>query len=238
LSYLIAGQKIPEFAHALRDAGATFGLIGFDACLMNMVEIAYEIRERADVMVAAEGYEYAGAAGEGWPYCKIFSRLAATPSLSATALASAIVWEYRDHYEGNANYDHTLAAIHLGAATERLAREFRELSTRLLTNFQQNSAAIEAAHDAAASFVLGFVDVRELLENFNTRNLSAWSALQALRAIIFASWSHGPNAARYGGMSIFYPDKGSEPSKHLAEYSKLAFPCQTDWLAFLNAALA
>src|SRR5205823_6865956 len=53
--------------------GGKIAVIGMDACLMSMVEVAYQIRGAASVMVGSEQTE----PGEGWPYDSILRALAA-----------------------------------------------------------------------------------------------------------------------------------------------------------------
>jgi hypothetical protein len=65
-------------------------LLGFDACLMAMVEVAYEIREHADVMVGSEEVE----PGTGWPFDTILEDLVDDPSMSAFTLGDTIVSHY------------------------------------------------------------------------------------------------------------------------------------------------
>ena len=71
-----------------------FDIVGFDACLMGMVEVAYAVRNVTDYLVGSEESE----PGNGWPYDKILQALAATPTLSPNALAGTIVTEYVDSY--------------------------------------------------------------------------------------------------------------------------------------------
>ena len=80
-------------------------LVGFDACLMAMVEVAYEIREHGDVMVGSEKTE----PNDGWPWDTILSDLAATPAMSAAQLGEAIVSRYYQSY-GN---DQAISSISL-----------------------------------------------------------------------------------------------------------------------------
>lgn len=80
-------------------------LVGFDACLMAMVEVAYEIREHADVMVGSEATE----PGSGWPYDTILQDLVYNPSMSAVGLANTIIWRY---YKSQGD-DETQSATHL-----------------------------------------------------------------------------------------------------------------------------
>jgi hypothetical protein len=71
-------------------------LVGFDACLMGMVEVAYALRDVTNYVVGSEETEPLG----GWPYDAILGALDATPSYSPEDLAGVIVTEYVDSYPG------------------------------------------------------------------------------------------------------------------------------------------
>ncbi|MCK7472206.1 MAG: clostripain-related cysteine peptidase [Desulfomicrobium escambiense] len=99
---------IPELKKALEATKAILGkkidVLGMDACYMSMGEVAYEIRESADILIGAEGLE----PEFGWPYGRILARARAflgdatrNPTkrhLNPVELARAIVEEYITHY--------------------------------------------------------------------------------------------------------------------------------------------
>jgi len=64
------GDKItmPELEYALSaisvQMGKNIDIVGMDACLMAMTEVAYQIKNHADILVASEENE----PGDGWPY--------------------------------------------------------------------------------------------------------------------------------------------------------------------------
>ena len=66
-----------------------------DACLMNMVEVAYLLRESVNVIVGSEIEE----PFDGWPYAEILTRLTARPRQDAAALARWIVKSYLLSYK-------------------------------------------------------------------------------------------------------------------------------------------
>ncbi len=67
-----------ELKQVLQQAVSTLGkpldLLGFDACLMSMLEVQYQVRTCSQVMVASQEVEPA----DGWPYegilCKLVRR--------------------------------------------------------------------------------------------------------------------------------------------------------------------
>ena len=73
---------------------ATLHLIGFDACLMGMVEVAYEIRYYGSVMVGSA----AGEPMDGWPYDTILSDLTSNPGWNAAQLGTAVVDRFGKFY--------------------------------------------------------------------------------------------------------------------------------------------
>lgn len=75
--------------------GKNIDLVGMDACLMAMVEIVYQMKGYADILVASEETE----PGTGWPYAEILNPLLEAPEIfDPQALAQAIVLSYGNYY--------------------------------------------------------------------------------------------------------------------------------------------
>ncbi len=68
----------PEVIQAIRKSGMKFDLIGFDACLMQDIEIAAEMEPYTDYYLASEEVE----GGLGWYYTSPFGKLAKEPGIS------------------------------------------------------------------------------------------------------------------------------------------------------------
>ncbi len=76
--------------------GRKLDIVAFDACLMGMVEVAYQIKDFAKIMIGSEQTE----PGDGWPYEEILQRLANNPKMQPKQLAEDIVEAYVKSYEG------------------------------------------------------------------------------------------------------------------------------------------
>jgi hypothetical protein len=93
--------------HAYDATSITLDVVGFDACLMGMIEVAYEIKNYADFMVASEETE----PGDGWPYDTILDDLVGLERVrDPENLAKVIVERYGEFYgphgdETQAAYD-------------------------------------------------------------------------------------------------------------------------------------
>ena len=77
-------------------AGQGLTLVGFDACLEAMVEVAYEIRNDASVMVASEELE----PGDGWDYFNLLVDFQAEVSPTPERFGQIAVDTYMDSYAG------------------------------------------------------------------------------------------------------------------------------------------
>ncbi len=109
-------------------------LIGFDACLMGMVEVAYEIRSCGSVMVGSEEIEPGG----GWPYDLILNFLTSNPGCNAVRLGRVIVNKYYQSY-GN---DETQSAIRLGRMN-RLAGKISAFARTMRNSWNNDQNAVK-----------------------------------------------------------------------------------------------
>jgi len=97
--------QIGELGDALQDLD--LDLLVFDSCHMAMIEVAYEVYEDADVLVASE----ARVPTDGFPYEAIFAALSAAPTTGDEGFAALIVEQYAAYYESSIYTDWTLSTI-------------------------------------------------------------------------------------------------------------------------------
>jgi len=141
-----------EVQSALNAATPDMDLIGFDACLMQMIEVAHEIKDTgASVMVGSEETE----PFDGWPYNTLLTDLVATPALTPAQLGSAIVTRYYESYTN----DHTQAAIDLGQMNT-LSSTVSTLASTMISSWNTDTAAVKAA----AQSVMDELDIAIITE--------------------------------------------------------------------------
>ncbi|MBU2572879.1 MAG: hypothetical protein KKH28_02225 [Elusimicrobia bacterium] len=85
----------PQLRQAMEQIGK-IDIFAMDACLMQMVEVGYEIRSYTDYVVASEETEPA----DGYTYNTWLAPLAAKPGMTGAELSKAMVDSYTDHYQG------------------------------------------------------------------------------------------------------------------------------------------
>jgi hypothetical protein len=84
----------PQMRMALEKVGGV-NILGMDACLMQMAEVAYEIKDYSDYVVASEETE----PGDGYTYNTWLDPLVKEPTMDAKKLSVAMVNSYGDHYQ-------------------------------------------------------------------------------------------------------------------------------------------
>ena len=84
----------PQLGLALREMGKV-DVYGSDACLMQMPEVDYELKDHADYIVGSEETE----PGDGYTYDLFLGPVAANPEMGPAELAKTAVDAYSDHYQ-------------------------------------------------------------------------------------------------------------------------------------------
>lgn len=176
-----------EVRSALDAAATNVHLIGFDACLMAMIEVAYETRNTGPtVMVTSEETE----PGDGWPYNTILSGLKSNPSWTPTQLGSWIVDKYYESY-GNSE---TQSAVNL-TQMATLATAVSNFADAMINNWNTNQAAVKTAAQAVMTAITN--------ARINEKHGSAWPGAHGL-AVYFPR-TVGEFDANYNGSIIQFP---------------------------------
>jgi len=236
-----------ELKRALADAVTQAGLeridvLGMDACLMAMLEVAYQTRDTCSYVVASEEVEPM----RGWPYDDLLRALAANPQAGARTVANQAVARFVKSYDrGILSPDVTLSAIE-SAQLPALVEALDTLSLALLRRMHERAIfeAVTLARRKAQRFQNdGYVDLahflRLLLErrpNDMPLRIAVQPALEALgpgRAVAVSD-TLGSGVEQAEGMAIYFPERGSSPNDGLtALYARLDFAADCRWPALL-----
>lgn len=220
-------MSLADIATAIADAGVPLDIVNFDACLMAMYEVAYELRSAARYLVASEEVE----PGDGDPYELILGDLTATPAMTAEQLATAIVNRYDESYETITRDVVTKSAYDLTQMTT-LDAQLRDLADALRDNIATERVNIQTARDATLEFqVYSYRDLGEFLQRLE--NLTSNAALKTKIATVRATLLAGVVANQTGpsddariasatGMAIFLPKKNEVSPEELTAYATVA----------------
>jgi Clostripain family len=123
-------------------------VIGFDACLMAMLETGYAIRKVATFMIGSEELE----PGTGWNYERWLAPIVKSPNIDPKALAASTVTSYRAQY-GDV-YMTTLSAVDLRAVGE-LTSAVNRLADGAVKTLGNDRAALRTARQACRPYGTG-----------------------------------------------------------------------------------
>jgi hypothetical protein len=101
--------------------GKKLDILGFDSCVMGMLEVGYQFQVVADTMISSEG----SVPSAGWTYAKILGRLAKEGGGSPTSVAESFV---RDFIASQDSY--TVGGVSVDMAAWDL-NQFRDLTVQL-----------------------------------------------------------------------------------------------------------
>ena len=221
--------------------GAKLDLLGMDACLMSMLEVAYQCRRSVNVFVGSEETEPAA----GWPYQRVLGLLSKNAEQEASALGTAVVSEYVASYEtAPVTEVVTQAALDLRRA-DAAATALDGLAVALMAGLADPNiyAAIRRARRDAQSFYdRDYLDLLSLATLFQKycQSQPIYDAAQQLidvitpgapGSLVLSARSLGREMAEAHGVSIYFPPEGRvSPFYEALEISKT-----TRWNDFLEA---
>jgi hypothetical protein len=234
---------MPEVELALSRAGIGKGkpfgklkIMGFDACLMSMIEIVHHFKDQTELVVGSQQTE----PGNGWPYDKVLARAKGNPSV--TALASAIVAEYIKNYRASGESNVTQSAIDAGK-TPAAVTALHDLGKALLGVIDQQRPGISHSRSQAQAFdYADYVDLIHLA-GLLARNVTDVAAKRATanviataKASIIANGRYGNAMKNANGLSVWFPPTRDLFAQNRAKYLRLhSNDARQDWVDLLDA---
>ena len=228
-------MTLPDIRKAMEDAkdktGRKIDIVGFDACLMGQSEVAYELKDVANYMVASEESEGAG----GWPYHNILAKDVlnnfSTALMMKVELGPAEVAKFivRASAMDKENIP-TISAVDLnkmnnvGEATKQLTQAIIDTDTprpvlKTIIRKTQNFEGFKDHYDFCRRIVLSKDVKDEKLKKAAQKVMD-----EVYSAVILEEHSQQYPDAQ--GLSINIPSYNMTPSK---EYKATRFAKDTNW---------
>ena len=217
--------------------GHNVDILGMDACLMQMAEVAYELKDFVDYIVAAEEIE----PGTGWPYDKFAEIPAKNPGVTPKQYAMAMVEAHRLSYAGIKSEATTCSAIEcsrLGAFYAKL----EELAGILKLKVADNGVleVLKRVTDEVQKFDEGdhsdLVHLCQLLVQYCADEEIKTKAEQLINLmvaspskLIAANGTTGESMRNAFGLAIYFPRETFDP-----EYRTLINFGKTSWADFVE----
>ena len=223
---------IPEVEQSLKQAGVYFDLLAMDACLMGMLEVAYEVRNHTEIFVASED----NIPGKGFNYQHFLENLIASPNMGPDSLARVIIDSYISHYPFGTTL--TLSAVN-SLQLSSLTNEVNNLAKAIM---QDNRTSKEVYRNIITRETICFSDVDFIdLGDFALKLIghpqimssqvksSAQQVLNQVSNAVLYNRSQGNNSYwtlnNTQGLSIYLPIY----TKYVEKYQNLQFANNTNW---------
>lgn len=250
-SHLDPGEMRQVLDHVRKETGVKPDVLLFDACEMGQTEVAYELRNSAKFMVAAE--DLTGA--PGMPYAQIVARAAFDDKVSARDMATHIVRAAGDDqafrmFEDMDEAAGQLAAIDLTkvgdvrTACDQLSRVLRKGGIpreRLVqivkrTKKFQGPSKPDKDYRDLGDFAYNVLHSRHAKSD--EVRAAAQGVLDALDKAVIANQTEGDGMSKAHGLSVYLPtDGGRNPRRPQARdpfgYGKLEMSTDGQWDALI-----
>lgn len=193
--------------------GAKVDVIAIEGCQQAALEIAYEIGDYSDLIIASE------EVSTHWPYGYIISDLVnAHGTMNSSSIASMVV-DYYSQYSWMGGDIMTISAFNLSKVKTEVATAATGLADSLIANVTRFAHAIADAASRAESHeplwpLEAAASCRDLYDfalevkqgiSDTSIQLAAQNLMSAIEDACIAEW-HGPGHPDFHGLYIYLPD--------------------------------
>lgn len=237
----VAGGDLKKAMAEVRMAlGRNVSVLAFDACLMQMLEVMYEVKDAADIGVGTEDL----MPFNGFPYQEFLSLLVNQPTQSPRAYAAALPQLFVNSYNQGSQGDEevTLSALDL----TRLEPAVQALNARLRENIAFAAHAdFHSARRTCQTFSCEHVPPLPSDDNIDLLDFldkAPWQSPVAgktespddrFREAVLAHAGRGTMAGARG-IAVWFPDNYLALKLNHAAYRNLTFSRECGWLYFLD----
>lgn len=223
-------------SHVKNTTGVEIDVIGIEGCQQAALEIAYEIGDYANLIIASE------EVSTHWPYNYILSDLVdSNGTMNASSVASMIV-DYYSQYSWMGGDIMTLSAFNLSRVKTEVATATTNLADYLIANITRFAHAIaEAATRAESHEPIWSVEEAESCRDLydfaleieqgiadDSIQLAAQNLIHAIEDACIAEW-HGPGHPDFHGLYIYLPDDEDVYNARTSIYSQSYFMAHPLW---------
>ncbi|MGB9681689.1 MAG: clostripain-related cysteine peptidase [bacterium] len=219
-----------ELSNVFDSISRPIHIIGMDACLMQMEEVAYQIMYRGYYLVASQETEL----GDGWPYDTILQELKNNPNMDISQLPTIIVDKYMASYSSGVTQSSRILY------SREVAYKANELAHTIRNNpniWETVKVIISCTQNYYYTDYKDLYDFARRLKDNTSMPTSiknaAQSVMTAVNNVVTAEGHSGTNLANSHGISIWLPNS-SQFASGRASYSQLDFAIDTEWDEMLD----
>ncbi len=227
----VAGGELGAAMAAIRASlGRRIRVLGFDACLMGMIEVGCEVVDACDYIVGSEGVTPA----DGWPYDEVFGLLVARPTATPEEFLPQACAAYVGEYPG---LDVSLSAID----ARQLERVLPIMRATLADSVTPSAPGFAEARSGVQTFApttsrppCESDDQVDLLHYWELAPGEGTGAQRAALVPLVVAHQAGGRLDDARGVAVWFPDNYLGFKWQAESYAGLAFEDSVGWLSFLN----
>lgn len=216
--------------------GRNIDIYGSDACLMQMVEVATEMKDSVNYFVGSEETE----PGEGWPYAPFMQRWIANPNYTPAEVSVALSQEYLKAYSGGVygQKSVTFSALDMSkldaviASSAKLATHLSSMDAASLKKIKSSLPKVQDYYSSDYKDYADFISTVKALPIQRDEAILA-DITANIKAMVLTVDS-SPSYKKSTGLSIWIPNYSAP---QMARYKGLAFDKATNWSSFLQKVL-
>ena len=203
-------------------------LLGFDACLMGMTEVAYQIKDYVGVMIGAEEVE----PWDGWPYNTILTDLVDNPTMTPAQFGQTVVNRYGEYYVSEPSTTQAAADLTKMVELGNSVSAFADTLTAYWDEIISCRAQTEEYYYSQNVDLYHFADLISKNVPDEAIQQAANNLKSSITSAVIANWSSSmhPNS---NGLAIYFPET-PEDFDESYNGSVIDFPAATTWDEFLK----
>ena len=216
--------------------GRNVDIYGSDACLMQMLEVAGEMKNSVDYFVGSEDTE----PGEGWPYDSFTKMWTGAPRSTPAEVSVLLSKEYLKAYSGGAygTKSVTFSAIDASklSAIENSAREIAaQLKALSVDDFKKVKTALNTVQSYYYSDYKDYGHFLKIVEALPVnKDAALFARARTEVASLVLTTDSSASFVKSTGVSLWVPTYATDD---MVRYKGLAFDKVTKWSGFLERVL-
>jgi hypothetical protein len=205
--------------------GKYIDLLGYNACLMHLIEVVYQMVGCSGESVGAESVTYV------WPYHTILEDLTGNPTMTSRTLGATIVQRYIESRSDTQSAVDEGDVPSLVTAVDNLAQVLISKLPGSYNEIQQARNNVQDfEYDGGYKYYIDLYDFAELIKEYvPDAGSAAQAVMDNVNTAVYAE-EHGTDYPNAHGLSIYFP--GAE--LYLCSYKDTKFAIDTHWDEFLK----
>lgn len=195
-------MEVYNLAKALDDSDTYFDFIGFDACFMSTVEVAYNLEPYADYLIASAEIEPFA----GWYYTNWLNQLSNNTSIDTVELAKIIIDDFVEYNSDGEVPEKAVLSItdltEIKSTYKETCNLLNDINYELENENYEEISLARSETEAFAENLTDHIDILSLAETLNFP--SSQNVIYSINSCVKYS-STTSTMGEVGGLSVYFP---------------------------------